>query len=173
MIELIKSIFLAGYIISNLFAIYLLYISWNKPDLARIIFSIIFLGACLTNWTIAINYPEDYLNFADMTVIRWYSDFITGWFSRHILLTVGCIATIQAMIGIAILLRGWLYKLAIAGGSLFLLAIIPLVVRSAFPGSIIMTIAMLKLFNRGHNPLLTRQKCKELLDTINIRKAFF
>lgn len=160
MVDVIKNIYLAGYIVTNLFTIYLLYISWKQPSLARMIFSAIFLGACVTNWTIALNYPEDYLNFADMSVFRWYSDFITGWFSNHILLTVGLIATSQGLIGIFILLNGWAYKLAIAGGTVFLLSIIPLIVRSAFPGSIIMTIAMLLLFNRGQHSLLKIHKVK-------------
>ena len=149
MIEVIKKVYLAGYIISNLFTIYLLLTSWKQPATGRLIFAIIFLCACVTNWTMAINYPEDYLDFADMSVFGWYNNFILGWFSKHILLTVGFIATTQALIGISILLNGWLYKLAVIGGTLFFLAIIPLVVRTAFPGSIIMAIALLLLFNKG------------------------
>ncbi|MEO5995403.1 MAG: hypothetical protein ABIN89_01810 [Chitinophagaceae bacterium] len=161
MIELIRKIYLIGYIVSNLFAVALLIIAWKRPIMARLIFSIIFLGACATNWTIAVNRPEAYLDFGDMTIFSWYREFIAGWFSEHILLTVGLIASVQGIIGISLLLNGWIYKISVVGGILFLLAIIPLVITSAFPGSIIMTIAMMMIFNKGHNLILEHSRFKK------------
>lgn len=160
MIELIRKIYLIGYIVSNLFAVALLIIAWKRPIMGRLIFSIIFLGACVTNWTIAINHPEDYLDFGNMTISSWYREFITGWFSEHILLTVGLIASAQGLIGISLLLNGWIYKIGVAGGILFLLAIIPLVITSAFPGSLIMTMAMMMIFNKGHHLILENSRFK-------------
>jgi hypothetical protein len=63
------------------------------------------------------------------------------------------IATAQALIAIALLLKGQVYKWGAAGGILFLLAIIPLGVGSAFPCSLIMATALALLFSRGHSYL--------------------
>ncbi len=160
MIELIRKIYIIVYIVSNLLSVALLIIAWKRPIMARLIFSIIFLGACAVNWTIAVNHPEDYLDFGNMTIFSWYRDFIAGWFSEHILLTVGLIASAQGLIGISLLLKGWIYKIGVAGGILFLLAIIPLVITAAFPGSLIMTIAMMMIFSKGHGLISDNAKYK-------------
>ena len=141
--------YLALYIISNVIALLMLWASLKHYRISRLLFFLVFAWASWTNWNEAIIAPRFYLDYAGLTFSNWYRDFIQGWFSWHITLAVGFIATCQALIATAMLLKGWIFKTAAIGAIIFLLAIAPLGVGSAFPCTIILAIAMW---------LLTRQK---------------
>jgi hypothetical protein len=140
--------FVLLYIVSNALAIILLIMSTLWPKVTRFLFFTLFAWASWTNWNGAINNPDFYLNYADLSFLSVYKAFIEGWFSRHIVLTVGFIASAQALIAVSMLLKGAIYKLGIIGGVLFLIAIIPLGAGSAFPCTLITAIAMLILWKQ-------------------------
>jgi len=137
--------YLVLYIISNVIALLMLLAAWTQRRILRVMFFIVFAWASWTNWNEAIIAPQFYLDYAGLTFSNWYRDFIQGWFSWHITLAVGFIATCQALIAVSMLLRGWIFKIAAIGAIIFLLAIAPLGVGSAFPCTIILAIAMWSL----------------------------
>jgi len=140
-----NQVYMIAYIISNAFALMLLFFSWKHPKLSRVIFSLLFGWASWANWTTVLNSPEDYLNYSSFALIPFYKDFINGWFSQHVQVVVGIIATSQALIAVSLLLKERTYKIAVVGGTIFLLAIMPLGVGSAFPCTLILAIALIML----------------------------
>lgn len=142
------------YIISNSIAIVMLIVSLKRIRLARLLFAIIFAWASWTNWHMALNDPRNYLGEAELALIPWYREFILGWFSRHITLMVGTIATCQAMIAGSMFLRNGLLKTGAAGAIIFLLAIAPLGVGSGFPCTVILAIAMWQILQARHQSFL-------------------
>ena len=140
--------YLVLYIISNVIALLMLLAAWTQRRILRVMFFIVFAWASWTNWNEAIIAPQFYLDYAGLTFSNWYRDFIQGWFSWHITLAVGFIATCQALIAVSMLLRGWIFKIAAIGAIIFLLAIAPLGVGSAFPCTIILAIAMWSLMRQ-------------------------
>ncbi|MFI5187143.1 MAG: hypothetical protein ACHQF0_10485 [Chitinophagales bacterium] len=138
--------YLILYIISNIVALTMLLAAWKQHRILRLMFFLLFAWASWTNWMEAIKAPQFYLDYADLSLLGVYSNFIRGWFSDHIILTVGFIATCQALIAISMLMKGWVFKMGAMGAIIFLLAIMPLGVGSAFPCTLIMAIAMWALF---------------------------
>jgi len=139
-------------IISNVVAILQLTASIKWPQLAKISFYLLFSWACWINWKTAHQNPSDYLNYATFTWSSWYRNFINGWFAEHIQPTVSFIAVCQGMIGIAMLLKGWVFKIGGIGAVIFLIAILPFGVGSGFPCTAIMAIAIFILIKKhGHN----------------------
>jgi hypothetical protein len=138
------------YIISNVVALLLLWAAWKHPRLARLLFFLLFAWASWTNWNAAIHNPRFYLEYADLTFLTIYRQFILGWFSEHIVLAVGFIATCQAFIGVGMLMKGWIVRVAGIAAIIFLLAIAPLGVGSAFPFSITTSVALYLIIRRPH-----------------------
>lgn len=145
--ELENHAYLFGYIISNCFALAALFFAVKSPRLARIFFFLLFTWASWFNWRTALQSPDTYVGTSAMA-LTIYRDFITGWFSKHVVLVIGFIATSQALIAISLLLKGWMYKTGIIGAIFFLLAIMPLGIASAFPSTVIMAYAMVWLLRR-------------------------
>jgi hypothetical protein len=152
-----NSTYLIAYIISNIVAILLLVLALKQPRLTRLLFLVLFLWASWTNWGIVLKQPAVYLDYADFTFLQVYKIFITGWFSEHILLCVGFIATCQGLIGISLMFKGWLYKAAVIGGTIFLVAIFPFGVGSAFPATLVMA-AGLGILYKEHGYYLWERK---------------
>ena len=137
--------YLVPWIISQVFSIVLLFIAWKKPVWARYIFSVMFLAAGTFNWFTVTNTPEAYQMYAE-TAIGFYRDFINGWFRDHVLLAVGAIATGQLLIGAGMMAgRRWLAFSCLVI-IIFLIAIAPLGVGSAFPFSITVSIAVFLVY---------------------------
>jgi hypothetical protein len=139
-------VYLTAYIVSNIIGILLLVLTLKQPRISRLIFFLLFVWASWRNWGMVLRQPQVYVDYADLAFLQIYRDFIRGWFSEHITNVVGLIATCQGLIGISMLLKGWLYKLAIICGATFLVAIFPLGVGSAFPTTVIMAAALLLLY---------------------------
>jgi hypothetical protein len=92
-----------------------------------------------------------------------YQDFINGWFSHYNYIIIPLIAVGQFFIAIGMLLHSWWVKLACIGSVIFLLSISPLMVGSAFPFSITVSIAsILILLNDDKNYAWKKQE-KSLL----------
>ena len=131
---------LIPYIISNIVFGFSVWAAYKKPMWARFFFCIFFLWASYFNSTTSIRSPEIYLSYASLDTLPLYSDFINGFFSRHITDFVFTIAMGQLLIAIGLILnKGWT-KLACLGGIIFGLAIAPLGVGSAFPATVSMAI---------------------------------
>jgi hypothetical protein len=149
-----NSTYLILYIISNVVALLMLWAGWKNQRILRLMLFIVFAWASFTNWNEALVAPQFYLEYAGLTFSGWYRDFINGWFSTHITLTVGTIATCQALIAMSMLLKGWIFKTAAIGAIIFLLAIAPLGVGAAFPCTVIMAVSIwLLLRNKKINYL--------------------
>ena len=114
----------------------------------RIFFAVFFLWACYFNSTSAINSPEIYLTYARLNALPVYSDFINGFFSRHITPIVLVIAFGQFLIALGLILDRTWTKLACIGGIIFGLAIAPLGVGSAFPATVSMAVAFFILLKK-------------------------
>lgn len=145
--------YLLPYIISNVVALVLLYCASQWPRVGRLLFLLLFAWASWTNWNTALDTPEVYLDYANLTFLDLYRETIQGWFSEHILLAVGIIATCQALIAVSMALKGWLFRLGATGAILFLVAIAPLGVGAAFPATLIMALAMGVLMSKSHSYL--------------------
>jgi len=132
-------------IASNLVALLLLFLSWKRKNLARVLFAILFLWAAWTNWSTAHKDPNVYLEYGKYA-IGIYKTIIYGEFAKHITGYVSSIAIAQLLIGLGFLARGLIVKLSCIGGILFLLGIAPLGAGSAFPFSIIASFALFILY---------------------------
>ena len=148
--------YLLPYIISNIAAILILLATWKWTRIGRLLFVLLFGWASWMNSTTAINTPEAYLDYADMS-IPLYSNLITGWFSMHITPIILIIATGQLLISIGMLLKGALVKLACVGAIIFLLAIAPLGVGSAFPFSLFAGLAAFLIYQKSPHDYLWKK----------------
>jgi hypothetical protein len=128
-------------IIANVIALLLLVASVKWPRIARLSFFLVFAWASWTNWKTCLQNPVVYLEYAGLAWSSLYKKFINGWFAQNITLAVGFVATCQAMIAVAMLLKGWIYSAACIAAIIFLLAILPLGVGAGFPSTAIMAIA--------------------------------
>src|SRR6185312_1158068 len=125
-----NSTYMMLYMVCNVVALLILLAAWKAPKIARLLFFILFAWAGYTNWSFVNHSPQSYLEYADLTFSNFYKEFILGWFSKHITLTVGFIATCQLLIAISMLTKGFVFKAGGAGAIIFLVAIAPLGVGS-------------------------------------------
>ena len=140
-------VYLIPYIISQIVALGMLLAAALNIRLTRMLFSAMFLYAGFYNMYIGMNKPDEYLGFAKLA-IPLYSNFINGWFSQHNHILIPLIATGQLLIGIGMLLKGYWVKMACIGAILFFISISPLMVGSAFPFSIPVSIAALLILRK-------------------------
>jgi hypothetical protein len=130
------------YLISNLAAVLLALCSWKWPVAGRILYVLLFGGACWFNLTTSIQTPEVYLSYAQTAWLPLYYTFITGFFSEHITLFVSMIAVAQGFIAVSLLLKGIVFKTGALGAIIFLAGISPLGMGSAFPSTLIMALGI-------------------------------
>jgi len=139
--------FLLPYLVSNAAGLLLIYICYRWFKAGKIIFSLIFLAAGIFNFYTAGKSPDAYVDFyGDSAWISFYRDFINGFFSQHVTLFVRIIAIGQCIVGVLLLLREKLFILGIFGGIIFLLAIAPLGIGSAFPCTLFMAFSLYLLY---------------------------
>jgi len=129
-----------AYCASNIAGALLLWAALIRPRLARLVFFFLFGWASWVNYTTCHQRPEVYLDYAHFS-IGLYKNFINSWFKDHITGVVSVIAIGQALIAIGMVLNGIWVKMACVGVILFLLAIAPLGMGSAFPFSITVSLA--------------------------------
>lgn len=117
----------------------LLILGLRFPRVARAAFALLFAWACVVNGYTAWTRPHVYLDYGPLALSTTYARFIASTFAEHITAIVGCIATCQGLIAVAIVLGGKLGRIATLGAVIFLLAIAPLGVGSAFPSTLLMS----------------------------------
>ncbi|MBC3786529.1 hypothetical protein [Spirosoma utsteinense] len=127
---------LTPYLIAQGVSVLFLLAAWHSTRLARLLFALLFIGASGTNFFFGLTNPAIYQTYAAFAISP-YRAFISGWFSSHSGLIVPVIATGQLLIGIGMLLNGAWVRWASIGAILFLLNIIPLLVGSGFPFSLV------------------------------------
>jgi len=76
-------------------------------------------------------------------------------------LVVGFIASCQGLIAVAILLKGWIFRVGCIGAIVFLLAILPLGIGSGFPCTAIMAAALVVLLWKHNNNYLWEKKANQ------------
>ncbi|NJO26083.1 MAG: hypothetical protein HC867_10475 [Bacteroidia bacterium] len=150
--------YLVPYIISQVAAIIILVVAWKKTIWARILFSALFYWASATNMYTGLTNPDSYLDNARLA-IPLYRDFINGWFSHYNHIIIPLIALGQFMIATGMLLKDWWVKWACIAAIIFLISIAPLMVGSAFPFSLIVSVAAW-LIIRNDNKQCIWQKIK-------------
>ena len=135
-------------LIANVVAIIMLLTSFKWPRGGRVLFFLLFAWACWMNWQTLLYTPRVYLEYADFTWSAAYRNFITGWFSQHIQLAVGLIATCQGLIAASMLLNGQIFRIGAMGAILFLLAITPLGRGAGFPATLLMAVSMIVILRK-------------------------
>jgi hypothetical protein len=149
-----QPIYLQLYILANVIALVLLFLSWKFPRWARWGFVLLFAWASWTNATTAHRDPGVYLEYADLTFLPVYRRLILGAFSEHVELYVSLIALCQLMIASGLALGGVLARIAAWGAMVFLLAIAPFGVGSGFPCTVLFAAGLFVLLRHGlHSPV--------------------
>ena len=154
--------YLLPYLISQAASLIILITAWKKTRWARWLFSVLFFWASATNMYIGLTDPDSYLDNARFA-IPLYQDFINGWFSQYNHIIIPLIAIGQFFIAAGMLLHGWWVKLACIGSIIFLLSISPLMVGSAFPFSITVSIAAVIVFTDDDKNYIWKKQEKGLL----------
>lgn len=140
--------YLVPFIASNVVALILLVAAIAWPRATRVVFVLIFLAAGLFNAYTAVTTPETYLMYGEMAVLPFYQAFIYGFFAQNLTALVLLIAAGQIAVGVLLANRGIFFRLGVLGAIVFLAAIAPLGVGSAFPFSAIVIVALLILLFR-------------------------
>lgn len=150
--------YLWPYLISQAVSFIILFAAWKRTRWARWLFVVLFFWAFCINLYLGLTDPDSYLDYTRFA-IPLYRDFINGWFNHYNHIIIPLIAIGQLFIAIGMLLKNWLVKWACFGAIFFLLSIAPLMVGSAFPFSITVSIAaLLILLNDDKNYIWKKQQ---------------
>ncbi|MFI5153959.1 MAG: hypothetical protein ACHQET_11535 [Chitinophagales bacterium] len=146
--------YFAPYLISNILFGLSIWAALKKPIVTRIFLAALFLWASLVNFSTAMRKPEVYLEYAQLSFMPFYRDFIKGFFSQHVRAFVLMVAAGQFLIFSGLCLKSQWTTLACLGGIIFGLAIVPLGVGSAFPATLLMAISFFILFQRPEHDFI-------------------
>jgi hypothetical protein len=152
--------YLTGWFVSNIIGLFMLYTAARHVRLTRFLFFLVFAWACWMNWKTAILAPEDYQEYAKLSFIPFYRNFIRGWFHDHTLVVVGTIATAQALIAFSMLLKGWIFRTGLIGGMVFLVAVVPLGIGAGFPTTLTLATALYLVLRKGEQDFLWKRNSK-------------
>lgn len=137
------------WLISNLIAAGLVFICARRPMRGATYFGVIFAGAGLFNGFTALTRPEAYVDgYGPLAMLPIYRDFIYGWFSQNATLFMMLVALGQLLVGVGLLVKGGLFRPALIGGMVFLIAIVPLGIGSAFPATLLMAAALFLVYRK-------------------------
>ena len=140
---------LAAWIVSNAFALMLIALAWKLPKVCRAIFGFVFAAAALFNAMTVLTNAQAYVEgFGPQALFPFYENFIYGPFARHTAPFVLAIAAGQLALGLLMFARGTAFRLGLAGGMLFFLAIAPLGQGSALPMPLLGIAALWVLWHR-------------------------
>ena len=141
--------FLIPYIISNVFSLLLIFICYKWPKAGKILWGVLFFVAGTFNIYTATTTPQIYVDaYGPSAVFTFYRDFIYGIFSRHTALFVSLIGCGQLVTALFLFLPNKAYRFGILGGIIFLMAISPLGIGSAFPSTLLMAVSLWLLWRR-------------------------
>jgi len=135
------------YIITHAITLLLIFICYKWPKIGKVGWGIIFILAGLFNMYTGISNPQAYVNYGSRAA-GLYQKFIYGVFSSYTSLIVCLIASGQILVGIFLFMKRTLFLWGIIGGIIFLVAISPLGMGSAFPSTLLMSISLVLLYMR-------------------------
>lgn len=145
--------YLIPYIVSQIVALMILIAAWKNTRIARMLFALVFLYAGCYNMYIGFVKPDEYLDFSRFA-LPFYKNFISGLFSQYNHIIIPVIATGQLLIAIGMVFKDWWVRWACIGAIAFLVSITPLMLGSAFPFTLIVSIAAyMILINDEHKYL--------------------
>lgn len=147
MLELYNPFF-GLFVVINLLALIVLFVSWQSENLGRLIYAAVFLIAGIVNAWLGIAAPKTYLYFGQQTWLRLYEDFIYGFFSEYTTTIILGIAFCQILIAIGLFFRGSLWLPALYGAVFYLWVMLPLGLSAAFPAPFIMAITLIIIARR-------------------------
>ncbi len=139
---------LGNYVGSNVFALALILCAARWPKLARLLFSVLFVGAGVWNTYASLTRPAFYVATYGHLATPPYASFIFGPFAADPALFVLPIAMGELTIGLLAAGPGSSVRLAMIGVTLFMLGLAPLGVGGAFPFSIFAIVAAYLLFRQ-------------------------
>ncbi len=145
----------AALIITNVVFGAMVFLAWWKPNVARNLFALVFMGAALFNAANSIFHPESYWSFGELAIFKFYRDFIGGAFHDYTRVIILLIAMGQAIVSLALIRGGNWARVACWGGIMFGIGIAPLGIGSGFPASLLMAVAFWILSTRILNPVET------------------
>jgi len=140
------------YLLSNAFALAMLVLAFVRPQWTRVGTIVLFFLAFTANTRVAILDPITYQGLGRFATMRWYQDFMFGWFADHPRLVLLPIAAGQLAIALLLLGNWRLQRVAVVGATLFLLAIAPLGEAAAFPFSLTYVAAMWIMLAKLRSP---------------------
>jgi hypothetical protein len=133
-------------ILSNLVAIFLIFLCFRSPKAGKNAFTILFVAAGIFNIITATISPQIYVEgFGPNATLRAYENFIYGAFKESPALYVIPIGIGQIAVGLLLLIKNVWYKLGVIGGIIFFIAIAPLGAASAFPTSLLLAFGLVVL----------------------------
>jgi hypothetical protein len=135
------------YTITNVSALLLIFICYKWPKVGKVAWGIIFILAGIFNIYTVISNPQAYIAYGQGAV-GLYQKFIYGLFSSYTSLIVSFIALGQILVGIFLFMKRTLFFGGILGGVIFLVAISPLGLGSAFPSTLLMSVSLVILYMR-------------------------
>ena len=130
------------YAVSQFVGASILILSIWHQNTAKWVIAVLFFAAGVFNFFASITNPSAYLEYSKTALIPFYQDFISGWFSDNVPLIVGTIALGQIACGAFLAVGKRWAVFGAAGVAIFLLLIAPLGVGSAFPFSILTSLAV-------------------------------
>lgn len=139
---------LIPYLVTFSVTFLLIYICYRWPKMGKIAWGLIFILAGIFNIYTGLSEPQVYVEIYGETAVGFYKTIINGIFDSFTSFIVCLIAAAQILAGIFLLQKKRLFVLGIAGGIIFLLAITPLGVGSAFPSTLFMAFSLGLLYFR-------------------------
>ena len=143
---------LGNYVGWTIFILLLLLAAWKRPRVARLLFSVLFVGGGAWNLFASLTMPQFYVETYGPFATPPYAAFIYGPFAANVALFVVPIAIGELTIGILATGTGRALQLGMIGAMAFLLAIAPMGAGSCFPFSLFGIAAAYLLFRK---PLAT------------------
>jgi hypothetical protein len=135
------------YVITHAVTIILIIICYKWPKIGKVAWGIIFMLAGIFNIFMVIKDPQVYLGYRDHAA-EFYKFFLDGVFNSATIFIVCLIGAGQILVGIFLLRKGKLFLMGILGGIIFLVAIAPLGIGSAFPSTLLMALSLVLLHSR-------------------------
>ena len=133
------------YVVTHGLTFVLIFICYKWPKIGKVAWGIIFILAGIFNIFTGNSNPQAYVDYGQHAV-GLYQKFIYGLFSSYTSLIVSLIASGQILVGIFLFMKRTLFLLGILGGILFLIAISPLGIGSAFPSTLLMAVSLVLLY---------------------------
>ncbi|MBS1709828.1 MAG: hypothetical protein JSS65_14035 [Armatimonadetes bacterium] len=138
--------FAVPYAVSQVFAVVTLAFAFGRPKVARWVMAALFSYAAVHNALFAVFSPQEYQGFASMMLVGWYREIVEGPFRTSATAWLAVIALGQAIVALCLAMGGQRLWVGVAGVIVFLVALLPFGVGSAFPFGVVVSLAALVVY---------------------------